>query len=168
VPPISQQPKPIAETFRPVRPNCRNSIGTSYCAAIAGARAAKRCSIFRRAATASLSGIATSAEHTIMPAAIALQFDMAGEPDRQRAVGEAVLGRGELAPDRVAALAVERLAGAKFALGDGDDIATPALGLLRGLAAQCAGQYRYAELQPHQMAGFVHRGVSVRSRDISR
>src|SRR5205807_8139029 len=30
-----------------------------------------------------------------------LQFDMAGEPDRQRAVGEAVLGRGELAPDRV-------------------------------------------------------------------
>src|SRR5205807_4624619 len=26
---ISQQPKPIAETFRPVRPNCRNSIGTS-------------------------------------------------------------------------------------------------------------------------------------------
>ena len=82
--------------------------------------------------------------------------------------GEAVLGRGELAPDRVAALVVEHLAGAKFALGDGDDIATPALGLLRGLAAQCAGQYRYAELQHHQMAGFVHRGVSVRSRDISR
>src|SRR5580704_8487378 len=47
---------------------------------IAGARAAKRCSIFRRAATASLSGIATSAEHTIMPAAIALQFDMAASP----------------------------------------------------------------------------------------
>jgi hypothetical protein len=56
------------------------------------------------------------------------QFDMAGEPDRQRAVGEAVLGRGELAPDRIAALAVERLAGAKFALGDGDDIATPSPG----------------------------------------
>ena len=37
---------------------------------IAGARAAKRCSIFRRAATASLSGIAPSAEHTIMPAAM--------------------------------------------------------------------------------------------------
>ena len=72
---------------------------------------------------------------------------MRAKRNAQRAVGEAVLGRGELAPDR------------KFALGDGDDIATPALGLLRGLAAQCAGQYRYAELQPHQMAGFVHRGV---------
>ena len=43
-------------------------------------------------------------------------------------MGEGVLGRGDLAPDRVAALAVERLAGAKVALGDGDDIATPALG----------------------------------------
>ena len=41
-----------------------------YCAAIAGARAAKRCSISRRAATGSLSGIVTSAEHTIMPAAM--------------------------------------------------------------------------------------------------
>ena len=58
---------------------------------------------------------------------------MRAKRNAQRAVGEAVLGRGELAPDR------------KFALGDGDDIATPALGLLRGLAAQCAGQYRYAE-----------------------
>src|SRR3954452_11950590 len=29
VPPISQQPKPIAETFRPVRPNGRYSIGVS-------------------------------------------------------------------------------------------------------------------------------------------
>ena len=42
-------------------------------------------------------------------------------------LGEAALRRHELAPDRIAALAVEHLAGAQVAFGDGDNIAAPAL-----------------------------------------
>src|SRR5277367_5232282 len=97
--------------------------------------------------------------HNIAGRDVVPQRDLMGETDRQCLFRKTARGRDELAPNRVAALAVEHLAGVEVALGYGDDIAAPRLRLPGRLTAQGRGQYRYAEFQPDQMVGFVHRGI---------
>src|SRR6516162_704669 len=160
VPPISQQPKPIAETLRSVRPNCRYSMAFPLFRRDRG----------RRPPKALLHGVARfdrravgdrhiSPAHDLTGGNVALQRHVMGQADRQRALGKAALGWDQFAPNRVAAFAVERLAGPKAPLGDGDDIAAPALRLTGRLAAQRRRQYRNTKLQPYQMVGLVHCGV---------
>jgi len=62
------------------------------------------------------------------------ELDAMGEADRQRADLEAFRRRHQLAPHRVAAFAVEHLAGAQIAFGDGGDVAAEAEGLAGRLA----------------------------------
>ena len=59
----------------------------------------------------------------------------------------------ELAPHRVAAFAVQRLASAEVALGDRDNIAAPVLRLPGRLAAQGRGQHPLLRRCAHRHAG---------------
>ena len=97
--------------------------------------------------------------HDLPGGDIVQQRNLMRETDRQRALGQAALCRHELAPDRVAAFAVERLPGAQLALGDRHDITAKISRLPGRLAAQCRRQHRHAEFQPDQMVGLVHRRV---------
>src|SRR5205823_4896686 len=74
--------------------------------------------------------------HRLACCDIAHQLDAMRQPDRHRAFREAARRRHELAPDRVAAFAVEALAGLQCALRDRDDIAVEAAALTGRLAAQ--------------------------------
>src|SRR5262249_55574703 len=72
---------------------------------------------------------------------------------------EATLCRDKLAPDRVAAFAVEHLPGVQVAFGDGDGIAAPFSRLADRFAAQRRRQYRHAKFEADQVVGLVHRRV---------
>src|SRR5207248_5509276 len=67
---------------------------------------------------------------------VARQLDAMRQPDRYRALGEAARRGHQLAPDGVAALAVEALAGTQHALRDRDDIAAEGAALPGRLAPQ--------------------------------
>ena len=90
-----------AETFRPVRPNCRNSIGTSLLRRNCGSSRRKTLlHIPPRRNRVAVRHRHLGRAHDHAGRDVALQFDMVGEADPQRAVGEAVLGRDDLAPRR--------------------------------------------------------------------
>src|SRR5712691_9227773 len=64
---------------------------------------------------------------------VALQLHLVRETDWQRALRRGVGGGHELAPDGVAAFAVEKLSRLERALRGGHAIASPAAGASRGL-----------------------------------
>ena len=91
-----------AETFRPVRPNCRNSIGTSLLRRNCGSSRRKTLlHIPPRRNRVAVRHRDLGRAHDHAGRDVALQFDMAGEADRQRAVGR-LCSAGTILP-RVAA-----------------------------------------------------------------
>src|ERR1700754_4233046 len=74
----------------------------------------------------------------------ALEPDVMREPDRQAADRKALRCRDRIGPDRVAAFAVEHLAGLEVALGGRHGVAAEFLRRTRRLAAKHGRQYAHA------------------------
>ena len=87
-------------------------------------------------------------------------LDVVGQAERQAADARRRLGGQQLAPDRVAAFAVEQLAGLQVALGGGDDVGVPAGGDAGRLAAQGDARDRHADLEADQVPALVEREVA--------
>ena len=79
------------------------------------------------------------------------ELDVVGEAERQAAEAGRLLGRQQLAPDGVAAFAVEHLAGLEVALGGGDDVGVPAG--RRSRSARRAGRRRRPTCRPPARSG---------------
>ncbi len=99
----------------------------------------RRLPLALRVFTVSLSGVNDSRRRSCAPPRrarrLVFSFSAMGEADRQRAAAQARSRRHQLAPHRVAAFAVQHLAGAQVALGHRGDVAAKAGGLAGRLAA---------------------------------
>src|SRR4051812_11912003 len=82
------------------------------------------------------------------------------QAQRQSAHRDRASRRQQLAPDGVAALAIEHLARLKVALGGRDHVGVPAGRHARGFAAQGDAGHRHADFQPDQVPALVQREVA--------